>query len=278
MKTVISASRRTDLVAFFPEWLAAALAKGSVQVRGPRGRTRAIDLRPESVHTIVLWSKDFSNLIGDRHGLRKALARYDQIAALFTITGLGGTRIEPAAPSPAAAFGQLPGLVALAGNPLRVSVRFDPIFTWREGPAVRSNLPFFETVAERAAERGIRDIRFSFTQWYRRSVRRARESGVEFVDPAPDEKIEAVARIAGIARRYGLRLHACSQPFLAGGEVLRSACIDGRLLTALHPRGDPATEAKDRSQRPDCGCTRSVEIGSYEQACPHGCVYCYAQK
>jgi hypothetical protein len=277
MKTIISASRRTDLVAFFPDWLAAALAKGSVEVRGPRGRTRVTDLRPESVHTNVLWSKDFSNLIGDRHGLRTALERYDQIAALFTITGLGGTRLEPAAPSPSAALAQLPGLVALAGNPRRVSLRFDPIFTWREGPAVRSNLPFFETAAERAAEQGIRDIRFSFTQWYRRSVRRARESGIDFIDPAPGEKIESVAWMAEIARKHGLRLHACSQPFLAGAEVRRSACIDGRFLAALHPRGDRASAAKDRSQRPDCGCTVSVDIGSYEQACPHGCVYCYAQ-
>lgn len=277
MKTVISASRRTDLVAFFPDWLAAALAKGSVEVRGPRNRTRVTDLRPESVHTIVLWSKDFSNLIGDKHGLRRAVERYDQIAALFTITGLGGTRIEPAAPSPAAALAQLPGLVALAGNPLRVSLRFDPIFTWREGSAARSNLLFFETAAEQAAEQGIRDIRFSFTQWYGRSVRRARESGVDFVDPAPGEKIESVAWMAEIARKYGLRLHVCSQPFLAGPEVLRSACIDGRFLAALHPRGDRAATAKDRSQRPDCGCTVSADIGSYEQACPHGCVYCYAQ-
>jgi hypothetical protein len=276
MKTVISASRRTDLVAFFPDWLAAAVANGSVEVRGPRGRTRVVDLRPESVHTIVLWSKDFSNLIGNRHGLRKALERYGQRTALFTITGLGGTRIEPGVPSPAAALAQLPGIVAVAGDPRRVSIRFDPIFTWREGSLVRSNLAFFETVAEKAADQGIRDIRFSFAQGYRRAVRRTRAKGIDFVDPEPEQKIESASRLAEIAREHGLRLFTCCQPFLAGPAILRSACIDGRLLTALHPRGERASMTKDQSQRPDCGCTRSVDIGSYEQTCPHGCVYCYA--
>ena len=277
MKTVISASRRTDLVAFFPDWLAGALGRESVEVRGPRGRTRTVDLRPEAVHTIVLWSKDFSNLVANRGGLRAGLERYAQTYALFTITGLGGTRIEPAAPPPETALGQLGGLVAAVGNPGRVSIRFDPIFVWREGSAERSNLPFFETVAERAAGLGIRDVRFSFTQWYRKAIRRARERGIEIADPGPHEKAEVGSRMAGIARKYGLRLHACGQPFLAGTDILSSSCIDGRLLAALHPQGEPASAAKDRSQRPDCGCTASVDIGSYEQACSHGCVYCYAQ-
>jgi len=277
VKTIISASRRTDIVAFYPRWLAEAVERGSVEVLGPRGRTRTVDLRPESVHSVVLWSKDFSNLIEDRHGLRRALERYDQLYALFTITGLGGSLAEPGAPPPGKALDQLPDLVSLVGDPLRVSVRFDPILTWREGTATRSNLPFFETVAARAAELGIRDIRFSFAQWYRKAVRRTREAGMACVDPPELEKIEAVARMAEIARGCGLRLHACAQPFLAERGILRSACIDGRLLSALHPRGERATVAKDRSQRLNCGCTKSVDIGSYAQACAHGCLYCYAQ-
>lgn len=277
MRTVISASRRTDLVGFFPAWLAAAVERGSVEVRGPRGRTATVDLRPESVHTVVLWSKNFANLIGNRHGLRRALERYDQLVALFTITGLGGTLAEPGAPLPGTALAQLPDLVAVVGDPLRVSVRFDPVLTWREGAAVGSNLPFFETVAEKAARLGIRDIRFSFAQWYRKAARRTRSAGIDLVDPSSAEKIDAAARLAEIARGHGLRLHACAQPFLAGPGIVRSACIDGRFLTALHPRGERATAAKDGSQRPDCGCTRSVDIGSYEQACLHCCVYCYAQ-
>jgi hypothetical protein len=277
MRTVISASRRTDLVAFFPGWLADIVRRGEVEVRGPRGRTRRVDLRPEAVHTFVLWSKDFAHLLEDAAGLRTALERYDQIYALFTITGLGGTRIEPGVPPPEAALAQLPALIAAAGDPRRVSLRFDPVFTWRDGAAALSNLDFFGTIVDRAARTGIRDVRFSFVQRYRRADRRIRDRGIEAVDPPEAEKTAAALRLARTAEERGLRLHACSQPFLAVAGVRPSACIDGGLLGELHPRGERATTAKDGGQRPDCGCTRSIDIGSYAQPCGHGCVYCYAQ-
>jgi hypothetical protein len=278
MRTVISASRRTDLIAFFPGWLAAVLDRGRAEVRGPRGRTRIVDLRPEAVHTIVLWSKNFSPLLEDRHGLGAILRRYGQLYFLFTVTGLGGTPVEPGAPSPAEALAQLPRLVGIAGDPRRVSLRFDPIFSWREGGAARSNLPFFGTAAAAAASVGIEDIRFSFAQRYARAARRAREHGLDLVNPPEGEKRETASRLAEIASGFGPRLHACSQSFLDGVPgVRRSSCIDGGLLAALHASGEPAAAAKDRGQRTDCGCTASIDIGSYEQACPHGCVYCYAQ-
>jgi len=66
MKKVISASRRTDLVAFFPDWLSSVLSEEKARIYGPSGHTYTVDLRPQSVHTIVLWSKDFSNLIRNK--------------------------------------------------------------------------------------------------------------------------------------------------------------------------------------------------------------------
>lgn len=277
MKHVISASRRTDLVAFFGEWLAAALADGRARVLGPRGRARGVDLQPEAVHTIVLWSKDFSPLVRDEHGLRRMLERYDQAYLLFTVTGLGGTAIERGVPEPDAALGQLPALVAIAGAPKRVSLRFDPVVHWREGGGLRSNLGFFERVAERAAQAGIEDIRLSFAQWYGKAVRRAKSHGFLFVDPDESAKLEAAGRLAETAARLGLRVSACAQDVLTRVPgIRRSSCIDGALLGELHPRKETASTAKDPSQRPECGCTTSLDIGSYTQACPHACVYCYA--
>ncbi len=54
MNKVISASRRTDLVASFDSWLAEALRCGQVKVLGPSGHTYTVDLAPEHVHTLVL--------------------------------------------------------------------------------------------------------------------------------------------------------------------------------------------------------------------------------
>lgn len=277
MNSVISASRRTDLIAFFPEWLAAAVREGRALVHGPGGRTRAVDLRPEAVHTVVLWSKNFANLIGNRHGLKDLLSRYSQLYFHVTVTGLGGTRLERGVPPPAAVLRQLEPLVELARHPVRVSLRFDPVLFWRAAGRERTNLAFFSDLATEAAALGIRDLRFSFAQWYAKARRRAARRGFNFLDPPEQEKVQKAADLAGIARARGLRLYSCSQKFLTAAlGVEPSACIDGRLLQALHPRQETASAAKDRSQRPECGCTESIDIGSYAQACPHGCVYCYA--
>ncbi|MBN2200238.1 MAG: DUF1848 family protein [Candidatus Aminicenantes bacterium] len=277
MKKIVSASRRTDLPAFFPEWLAGALRAGRADFSGPSGRRKTVALKPEDVHTLVLWSKNFSALLAGRYGLRELLGRYDQLYFLFTITGLGGTVAEPGVPEAGEALAQLPELIRLAGDARRVSVRFDPVVFWKESGRTLSNLDFFDRLAPAAAALGIRDMRFSFAQWYRKAVRRARARGFDFFDPSVEEKRAAAGELAARASELGLRLHACSQGFLGGVEGVRpSACIDGSLLGALHPARERTSLAKDTTQRRDCRCTRSVDIGSYTQACPHACVYCYA--
>ena len=277
MKTVISASRRTDLPAFFPEFLAAALRAGRAEVVGPGGRARIVDLSPAAVHTLVLWSKDFTRVIDNAAGLRTALQAYDQLYFLFTVTGLGGTRLERGVPGPDEMLAQLPILAELAGDPRRVSIRFDPVVFWREGSRERTNLDSFSKVAAAAARAGVIDIRFSATQWYGKAPRRARNKGLDFVDPPEAVKLEAARRMAAVAREHGLTLHACAQEFLARVPGVKvSSCIDGARLTELHPSGEEAAAFKDPGQRRECGCTRSVDIGSYTQACAHGCLYCYA--
>jgi DNA repair photolyase len=193
------------------------------------------------------------------------------------VTGLGGTAAEPGVPPWRAALDRLPELVRLAGHPWRVSVRFDPLLFWRESGRVRSNIGLFEEVARAAAAAGIRDIRTSFAQWYGKAARRAASRSLAFVVPSDEDERSRARELAAVAAGHGLVLHACSQPILAGVPGLRpSACVDGALLESLHPRHEPASRRKDRSQRTDCLCTESQDIGSYAQACPHGCVYCYA--
>jgi hypothetical protein len=117
----------------------------------------------------------------------------------------------------------------------------------------------------------------SFAQWYGKSRRRAEKLGFPYIDPSIEEKHQAAAYLAGVARSCGLNLFACSQDFVAAVPGIRpSACIDGRLLQETHPDGAPVSVRKDRTQRRECRCTESVDIGSYAQACPHSCVYCYA--
>jgi hypothetical protein len=129
---------------------------------------------------------------------------------------LGGSFIERGVPRPAEAFPQLEQLIKMAGRPERVSLRFDPVVFWKEGRKIETNLHFFETLAPKAKNLGIKDIRFSFAQWYGKALRRASKHDFHFIDPSREDKKERARYLAQIAASFGLSLYACSQSFLDG--------------------------------------------------------------
>ena len=278
MKKVISASRRTDLIAFFPDKLTSMLEEKKARVYGPSGHTYSVDLDPQKVHSVVLWSKNFDNFLNNRFNLRDRLNRYDLLYCFFTVTGLGGTFIESGVPSMGKAIGQLDPLIEAVGGPEKVSVRFDPIVFWETGKGKReTNLYVFEKLAPLLSSRGIKDIRFSFVQWYNKAKRRAAKTGFLYVDPSEEEKKTAAAELVSIAKSWDLDLYSCSQRFLTEVPgVHSSSCIDGNLLQTLHPQKEITSIKKDKTQRKECGCTESIDIGSYSLSCPHSCIYCYA--
>jgi hypothetical protein len=255
-------------------WLAEAIRQGFVDVPQPyNGRIRRVSLLPADVHTVVLWSKDFRPLLSDIAGVRQALARYDQVFCHLTVTGLGGTALEPnIAPWPEV-IAQLPELIQFAGDPHRVSVRYDPIVHWYEGQEIRSNLALAAPILRRVSATGVTAVRISFATLYGK-VRRRR--GWRWYDPAPEQRLEITRGLVHLARSLGLTIFACSQNDLSRAGALGSRCIDGELLSLLHPLHLPAATGKDPGQRPECGCTPSVDIGSYLMSCPNGCRYCYA--
>jgi hypothetical protein len=277
MKKVISVSRRTDLVAFFPEWFASVLKKGEAEVHGPSGYTYTVNLNPDVVHTVVLWSKNFTNVIENYAGLKDMLQKYAQLYCHFTITGLGGTFIERGVPAYRTSLLQLGDLVDIVRMPERVTVRFDPIVYWKEGDGICSNLKIFEKIAPSLQKKGIKNVRISFAQWYRKAVRRAEKHGFQYIDPPEEQKLEDARSVVRVAQEWGFDLFSCSQDFLTEiPEIRSSSCIDGFFLQSLHPDREALSTKKDRTQRAECRCTESVDIGSYIQFCPHCCLYCYA--
>ena len=274
MRQGISASRRTDIPMRYADWLADVIGIGFVDVPQPyTGRIRRVSLLPEDVHTMVLWSKDFRPLLQGGGGAREALARYDQMYCHLTITGLGSSPLEPRIAPWRDVACQLPGLLEFVGDPRRVSVRYDPIVHWYEGQTIKSNLPFAEPILRQVSEAGITAVRTSFATIYGKVRRR---KGWRWYDPTPAERAQITRQLVALAHSLGLTLYSCSQSDLQLAGAVPSRCIDGELLTALHPQRLPAPTGKDPGQRPECGCTLSVDIGSYRMRCPNGCRYCYA--
>ncbi len=62
---IISASRRTDIPAFFGKWFMNRLKAQEVLVRNPMNSNQVtrIQLTPENVEAIVFWTKDPANFL-----------------------------------------------------------------------------------------------------------------------------------------------------------------------------------------------------------------------
>jgi hypothetical protein len=250
---VISASRRVDMVAGYREELMDILER---------------DWPPERVHTVVLWTKSPPALLRDST-LKTFLLRYDQVFLHLTMTGLGGSILEPRAPTWSDSAAALSGLVDFAGSPERIRLRFDPLLEVQTPSGVLSNLRLFEDVAGAGLKCGINNISISWATSYGKVSSRLKPRGMKFISKSEEEMKELWDGLYSRAESMGVVLHACCVPGLS-----RSRCIDGDLLARLHPKAVHVSTKRAKGQRPLCECTESFDIGWY-RSCPTGCLYCY---
>jgi len=217
-KEVISASRRTDIPAFYMEWLLAALKRGRVDVTNPFNakQVRSVDLTPDRAGWIVLWSKDFGPFLDklDDGRARGLLAPYE-LFFLFTVND--APDLEPRVKPLDARLDQAARLADRFGAE-RLHWRFDPIVFWRESGLLHDNTAPFEAIAERMAGLGVTACHTSFVHWYRKSLRRFERAGLANEDPAVEEKRRIASDLAEIAGELGIRLYACCNGFLDGVE------------------------------------------------------------
>jgi hypothetical protein len=255
LRKVISASRRTDLATWHPDFLA-----DKIEAIGH-----------DNIHTLVIWTKNPRNIL--THGrLHQVLKSLDQIYIHLTITGMGGSDMEPDVPDSSEILALLPGLVDFIGSPLRIAWRFDPLLWWRKNGSISSNYESFPTLAlpfsRHKIGRGITSICTLYPKVLKRFAYR---SDLVPVEPSPDDRSKAIYFLQKCSGDMGLDLSFCCHEGMAG-----SGCINGNLLTALHPLNLPTITEPAAGQRPACHCTKSLDIGWYSQKCRSGCLYCYA--
>jgi DNA repair photolyase len=268
MKDVISCSRRTDIPALYYSWLQERLADKKVTLVNPySNQPYDVDLSPENIHSIVLWSKNYANVLNDP-GMLKDYNLYFQ----FTINAYP-RELEPKTPSIYDIMSQLK-LLCVRYNPKQINWRFDPVLfsqysSWDE------RLKVFNILAEEASANGVSRCTFSFISIYGKVRESLDAKGIKCEEIPDDKKVEFTKEMVKIATPLNIKLYSCCEVVLEQVEgVNKSHCIDGEILQELF--GDKATKAKDQGQRLTCGCTKSKDIGSYTQRCSHRCVYCYA--
>lgn len=271
---IISCSRRTDIPAFYYDWLQERLKEKTVTlVNGYNSQEYTIDLDPDNVHSIVLWSKNYKNLIKDA-GLLKDYNLYFQ----FTINCYS-KYLEPNVPSYNELVDQVGELCSIY-SPEQVSWRFDPIILCEKGEndvlsPWDSRLNMFNDLCEEFSVFGLNRCTFSFVSLYGKVKEVFDHLGVEFRDLSDEGKISFTKEMLEIADPLGIKLYICSDALIENVEgINKSHCVDGNALVNLF--GGKVSLAKDSRQRKACGCSKSSDIGSYSQNCFNKCLYCYA--
>ncbi len=278
---ILSASRATDIPAFYADWFMNRLRAGSFRRVNPFNAAQVRTVSVAKARVVVFWSKYPAGLWPhldelDRRGLHAIFQ--------FTLNDYEAEGLEPRAPKLAARIELFRRLADRLG-PERVVWRLDPLLRTRD-----LGVPELLGKAERLAAAlagSTRKLVFSFTDLagysaVRRNLARAGIAAREF----GREEMEELARgLAEIGRAHGLEPATCAEEVdLAPFGVAHNRCVDGELLARLWPEDAALMEflgsraaRKDPGQRKACGCLASVDIGRYG-TCPQACVYCYATR
>lgn len=278
---IISASRRTDIPKFFTEWFMRRVREGFFYSKNPfdPSDVRKISLLPEDVVAIVFWSKDPAPIMKHLDELHSMGYRY---YFQFTLNHYPSI-FEPNVPPVEERIETFRRLAEKLG-PSRVVWRYDPIIVSALTP-LAYHAHRLDRIA-RDLEGYTERLVVSFLDLYGK-VRKRLNASVELShigleDITHPERREVLldfaAVIAQIGASHGMDVRTCAEPVnLSEAGIRPGACIDGELISRLS--GKPAYAErlfrKDRSQRRECLCVQSRDMGAYN-TCSHGCVYCYA--
>jgi DNA repair photolyase len=262
---IISASRRTDIPAFYSQWFMNRIKQGFVLVPNPlfpKTITR-VSLEPENVDAIVFWTKNPSPLINE---LSELDIRGYFYYFLYTLTPYG-TEFEqnvPSANSRISTFKDLSGAISAA----RVIWRYDPIIL-TENHDVNYHFERFYHLAS-SLKGYTNECITSFFVGYKKCKKNLKDFDIEHADSI--KKTYILNTLKEIAASMEIKLTLCADEEQFEG-IEASCCVNSQLISEHVKKTIPYR--KDLSQRATCRCSGSIDIGAYN-TCRHNCLYCYA--
>jgi hypothetical protein len=274
--TIISASRSTDIPAFFGKWFLRRLDAGYIRWINPfSGKPVYVSLR--NARLIVFWSKNplpFLPLL--REIDKKDINYYFHV----TLNDYEKEGLEPGVPPLAERIETFVRLASVVGKE-RVLWRYDPLlFTDTLSP--EKLLQRIKRIGDRLAGHTER-LTISFISLYAKTVGNLKKSHIKIRAWDEESKAIVLKGTAGYAREWNVPAVSCAgEEDYAPYGIVHGKCIDDSLIARNFVSDKPLMEfikkhggEKDRGQRPQCRCMISKDIGQYN-TCGHQCVYCYA--
>lgn len=284
---IMSASRSTDIPAFYADWFLERLKAGYSVWVNPFNQERYRVLFNDT-RMIVFWSKN----------PKPMLERLDEVESLgfkqyyfqFTLNDYVTEGLEPNVPPVVERIDTFRHLARRIGKE-RVIWRFDPLLL--------SNYLTVDVLLEKIASIGhelqgaTEKLVFSFAdiQAYRKVGKNL--SGTNCREFSSEEKIEFAKGLRDVNLSLGLEMATCAEDIdLSEYGIKHNKCVDDDLMVRLFHDDAKLMDfigaeydmidgwtikksRKDKGQRKACGCIVSKDIGMYN-TCPHLCRYCYA--
>ena len=287
---ILSASRATDVPAFYADWFWNRIRAGYFKWINPFNANQIQTISISKTRVVVFWSKNPKPLI---KGLDELDERGIHYYFQFTINDYEAEGYEPHVPPLKARIDTFRKLSDRVG-PEKVIWRMDPLMlTGQVG--IPELLGKAEKIAAQLAGH-TRKLVFSYADInayaaVQRNLNKAEADAREFT---AEEMNKLAKGIVGVAKTHGIREIATCAELLDQQAlgVQHNRCIDDELMIRLWSDDSALMDflgyegrslfgdnqrpnLKDKGQRKECGCIVSKDIGRYG-TCPHLCTYCYA--
>lgn len=307
---IISASRSTDIPAFYADWFFHRLEVGNLAWINPFNGVKSY-ISLENTRFIVFWSKNPEPLIPYLHTLRKKNIKcYIQ----YTLNDYEGEKFEkvPSIEKRIVTFKELAGQLGVGG----VVWRFDPLILTTD-MSIDILLDKVKKIGDQL--KGYTEkLVFSYAdiESYKKVKSNLKKNGIAYQNWTIQQMDEFAERLSIINRESGwnFSLATCGEKInIEKYGIAHNRCIDGDLITRIawddsvlmkfmgvrildppqpnlfgstveYPKNAIAlpngkyfisAHKKDVGQRPLCDCMVAKDIGEYN-TCPHLCEYCYA--
>jgi hypothetical protein len=291
---IVSASRATDIPAFYSDWFFGRLKEGYVKWKNPfNGKFLYVSF--QKTRLIVFWSKNYKPLIKHLDYLNdKGINYYFQ----FTLNDYDAERLEPRVPTVRTRIETFIELSEKAGKE-KVIWRFDPLLL-TDKIGVDELLRKVEDIGNQLKNHTDKLV-FSFAdiKIYRKVQSNLQNKSIPYQEFTERTMNEFASGLQNLNRNWLFELATCAEQIsLEQYGIVHNKCIDDDLMIKLFPRDkalmdflgvkrtlpdmfnpngsiEKKRKNKDYGQRKFCGCIVSKDIGEYN-TCPYLCEYCYA--
>ena len=272
---IISASRRTDIPAFYTNWFINRIRAGYCKVPNPFNRKQItrVSLLPEDVDLIVFWTRNPKPLFPYLDELDQRGYRY-----YFQYTLLGyPSQIEPQSPHRSTAITTFCKLADRIGSD-RVIWRYDPV-VFSELTGANYHIENYTQIAaalKNSTHHSVISVMDMYAK-FRKRIEQLNQDGLGIIDydGAPSQRFDDLMNaFAHATSKNDMQIQSCAEDIdLTIYGIQAGKCIDDEYVAATF--GLEVDPKKDPGQRKACGCVVSKDIGMYD-SCLFGCPYCYA--